>query len=223
MRSGVASVLPTESPIVVSPTPLTRHLGLVEYQPVFEAMQDFTARRQPDTADEFWVLQHPPVFTQGLAGKPEHILQLTPIPIVQTDRGGQVTYHGPGQLVVYLLLQLDRYGVSIRELVRRLEQSVIDLLADYDIDAYGKVDAPGVYVAEAKIASIGLRVKHGCTYHGVSLNIDMDLAPFGWINPCGYANMRMTQLRDLGVTDGFDHISERFLAHLHNRIAAKND
>lgn len=199
---------------------VVRHLGLVDYQPTFAAMQEFTAQRNADTADELWVLQHPPVFTQGLAGKPEHILQLTPIPIVQTDRGGQVTYHGPGQLVVYLLLQLDRYEVSIRELVRRIEQAVIDLLADYRISAYGKVDAPGVYVDEAKIASIGLRVKHGCTYHGVSLNIDMDLAPFGWINPCGYANMRMTQLRDLGVADSFDTISERFLAHLHNRIAA---
>ena len=198
-----------------------RQLGLVDYESTFAAMQAFTAARQPDTPDELWVLQHPPVFTQGLAGKPEHILQLTPIPIVQTDRGGQVTYHGPGQLVVYLLLQLDRYGTSIRALVRAIEQAVIDLLAEYGINAYGKVDAPGVYVDEAKVASIGLRVKHGCTYHGVSLNIDMDMAPFNWINPCGYANMRMTQLRELGVNERFEDISERFLAHLHHTIAVK--
>ena len=200
---------------------VVRHLGLVEYQPTFEAMQAFTAGRTAETPDELWVLQHPPVFTQGLAGKPEHILQLTPIPIVQTDRGGQVTYHGPGQLVVYLLLQLDRYDTSIRALVRAIEQAVIDLLAEYGINAYGKVDAPGVYVDEAKVASIGLRVKHGCTYHGVSLNIDMDMAPFNWINPCGYANMRMTQLRELGVNERFEDISERFLAHLHHTIAVK--
>ncbi len=204
-----------------SPNLLVRRLGLVDYQPTFAAMQEFTAQRNADTADELWLLQHPPVFTQGLAGKPEHILQLTPIPIVQTDRGGQVTYHGPGQLVVYLLLQLDRYGTSIRALVRAIEQAVIDLLAEYGINAYGKVDAPGVYVDEAKVASIGLRVKHGCTYHGVSLNIDMDMAPFNWINPCGYANMRMTQLRELGVNDRFEDISERFLAHLHHTIAVK--
>ena len=198
-----------------------RQLGLVDYESTFAAMQAFTAARQPDTPDELWVLQHPPVFTQGLAGKPEHVLQLTPIPIVQTDRGGQVTYHGPGQLVVYLLLKLDHYQLSIRELVRAIEQAVIDLLAEYGIRAYGKVDAPGVYVDEAKVASIGLRVKHGCTYHGVSLNIDMDMAPFNWINPCGYANMRMTQLRELGVTERFENISERFLAHLHHTIAVK--
>lgn len=204
-----------------SPNLLVRRLGLVDYQPTFAAMQEFTAQRNADTADELWLLQHPPVFTQGLAGKPEHILQLTPIPIVQTDRGGQVTYHGPGQLVVYLLLQLDRYDTSIRALVRAIEQAVIDLLAEYGINAYGKVDAPGVYVDEAKVASIGLRVKHGCTYHGVSLNIDMDMAPFNWINPCGYANMRMTQLRELGVNDRFEDISERFLAHLHHTIAVK--
>ena len=204
-----------------SPNLLVRRLGLVDYQPTFAAMQEFTAQRNADTADELWLLQHPPVFTQGLAGKPEHILQLTPIPIVQTDRGGQVTYHGPGQLVVYLLLKLDHYQLSIRELVRAIEQAVIDLLAEYGINAYGKVDAPGVYVDEAKVASIGLRVKHGCTYHGVSLNIDMDMAPFNWINPCGYANMRMTQLRELGVSDRFEDISERFLAHLHHTIAVK--
>ena len=199
-----------------------RRLGLADYQTVFDAMQAFTAARQPDTPDELWVVQHPPVFTQGLAGKPEHILLPTPIPVIQTDRGGQVTYHGPGQLVVYLLLRLDRYALSIRELVRTIEQAVIDLLAGYGLQAYGKIDAPGVYVEEAKVASIGLRVKHGCTYHSVSLNIDMDMAPFNWINPCGYANQRMTQLRELGVCDGFDTISERFLAHLQHLIAAQS-
>ena len=174
-----------------------RRLGLADYQTVFDAMQAFTAARQPDTPDELWVVQHPPVFTQGLAGKPEHILLPTPIPVIQTDRGGQVTYHGPGQLVVYLLLRLDRYALSIRELVRTIEQAVIDLLAGRGVAAARLAGAPGVYVGRAKIAALGLRIRHGCSYHGVSLNVDMDLAPYDAINPCGYAGMAVTQLRDL--------------------------
>lgn len=198
-----------------------QRLGRCGYAATLQAMRDFTAGRTPEDEDQLWLVEHDPVFTQGVAGRAQHVHQAGAIPVVQTDRGGQVTYHGPGQLVVYLLLKLDHYQLSIRELVRAIEQAVINLLAEYGIRAYGKVDAPGVYVDEAKIASIGLRVKHGCTYHGVSLNIDMDMAPFNWINPCGYANMRMIQLRELGVSDRFEDISERFLAHLHHTIAVK--
>ena len=208
MRSGVAPVLPTESSIVVSPTPLTRHLGLVEYQPVFEAMQDFTARRQPDTADEFWVLQHPPVFTQGLAGKPEHILQLTPIPIVQTDRGGQVTYHGPGQRVAYVMLNLKRRRPDVRAYVAALEEWIIRTLAAFNVRGERREDRVGVWVRrpdkgegyEDKIAAIGIRVRHWVTLHGVALNIEPDLSHFSGIVPCGVHENRygVTSLADLG-------------------------
>ncbi len=162
-------------------------------------MQDFTAQRAADTPDEIWLLEHPPVYTQGQAGKPEHLIAATAIPVVPIDRGGQITYHGPGQLVAYVLVDLRRLGYGIRELVMRMEQAVIDLLADHGVAAARQPGAPGVYVDGAKIAALGLRVKHGCTYHGLALNFDMDLAPFGAINPCGYAGMRVTQCRDLGV------------------------
>jgi len=162
-------------------------------------MQDFTAQRAADTPDEIWLLEHPPVYTQGQAGKPEHLIAATAIPVVPIDRGGQITYHGPGQLVAYVLVDLRRLGYGIRELVMRMEQAVIDLLAAQGVAAARQPGAPGVYVDGAKIAALGLRVKHGCTYHGLALNVDMDLAPFGAINPCGYAGMRVTQCRDLGV------------------------
>lgn len=162
-------------------------------------MQDFTGRRTPDTADELWLLEHPPVYTQGQAGKPEHLIAATAIPVVPIDRGGQITYHGPGQLVAYVLVDLRRRGYGIRELVTRMEQAVINLLAEQGVAAARQPGAPGVYVDGAKIAALGLRVKHGCTYHGLALNVDMDLAPFGAINPCGYAGMPVTQCRDLGV------------------------
>jgi lipoyl(octanoyl) transferase len=161
-------------------------------------MQDFTARRDEDTADELWICEHPPVFTQGMSGKPEHLLRDIGIPVVQIDRGGQITYHGPGQVVVYLLLDLRRRDLKVRELVHAIEQAVIDLLAGYGLAAARRAGAPGVYVGNAKIAALGLRVRHGCSYHGVSLNVDMDLAPYRAINPCGYAGMTVTQLRDLG-------------------------
>ena len=180
--------------------PLTRNLGLVEYQPTWQAMQEFTATRGPDTPDELWLLEHPPVYTLGLAGKPEHLLRATNIPVVKIDRGGQITYHGPGQIVVYLLLDLKRRNIGVKELVRRMEQAVIDLLAAHGIVAARLAGAPGVYVDGAKIAALGLRVKHGCTYHGLAFNVDMDLAPFAAINPCGYEGMRVTQCRDLGIT-----------------------
>jgi lipoyl(octanoyl) transferase len=179
---------------------LIRELGRVEYEPTWRAMQDFTAQRTPDTPDEFWLLEHPPVYTQGQAGKPEHLIAETAIPVVPIDRGGQITYHGPGQVVVYVLVDLRRRGYGIRELVTRMEQAVIDLLAAHGIVAARLAGAPGVYVDGAKIAALGLRVKHGCTYHGLAFNVDMDLAPFAAINPCGYEGMRVTQCRDLGIT-----------------------
>ena len=191
-----------------------RHLGLVDYQPTWEAMQSFTAQRDAQTPDEVWLLQHPPVYTLGLAGKPEHILRTSDIPIIPIDRGGQVTYHGPGQLVVYLLLDLKRRGYGVRELVQRLEQSVIDLLRAYDIPGERRPKAPGVYVAQRKIAALGLRIKQGCSYHGLSLNVDMDLRPFQNINPCGYAGLEVTQLSDLGGGTNLDAVADELIGFL---------
>ena len=180
---------------------VVRHLGLADYEPIWRAMQAFTAQRSPDTPDEIWLLEHPPVYTQGQAGKPEHLIAATDIPIIPIDRGGQITYHGPGQVVAYVLVDLRRRGYGIRELVTRMEQAVMDLLAVQGVTATRQAGAPGVYVEGAKIAALGLRVKHGCTYHGLALNVDMDLRPFAAINPCGYAGMRVTQARDLGVQE----------------------
>ncbi len=174
-----------------------RELGQVDYQPTWHAMQRFTDTRGADTPDEIWLLEHAPVFTQGQAGKAEHLLFPGDIPVVQVDRGGQVTYHGPGQLVAYLLLDVRRSGIGVRELVSRMERSLIDLLASYGVSAAAKSDAPGVYVDGAKIASLGLRIRNGRSFHGLALNVDMDLQPFRRINPCGYAGMAMTQLADL--------------------------
>lgn len=173
-----------------------RDLGLMPYEPVLEAMRRFTDQRGPQTCDEVWLVEHPAVFTQGQAGKAEHLLVPGDIPVVQTDRGGQVTYHGPGQLVAYLLLDVRRLGFGVRDLVSRIERCLIELLASYDVEAAAKPDAPGVYVDGAKIASLGLRIRNGCSFHGLALNVDMDLAPFRRINPCGYAGLAMTQLRD---------------------------
>ncbi len=176
-----------------------RRPGLVEYEPTWQAMRDFTAARVADTADEIWLLQHSPVFTLGMAGKREHLLADIGIPVVAIDRGGQITYHGPGQIVIYLLLDLKRRGFGIKELVRRMEQAIIDLLAAIGISAERLAGAPGVYVAGAKIAALGLRVRNGCTYHGLSLNVDMDLTPFQAINPCGYPGMAVTQVSALNA------------------------
>ena len=197
-----------------------RRLGRVEYQPTWRPMQAFSAARHADSADEIWLLEHPPVFTLGLAGRPEHLLAEIGVPLVNTDRGGQITYHGPGQLVAYLLLDLRRRKLNVRELVSRMEQSVIDLLAEFGILAQRLAGAPGVYVDGAKIAALGLRVKGGCSYHGLSLNVDMDLAPFAAINPCGYEGMPVTQLRDLGVRAGPAEVGERLLLQLKNRIGS---
>ncbi|MDO9449482.1 MAG: lipoyl(octanoyl) transferase LipB [Rugosibacter sp.] len=163
-------------------------------------MQELTAARTPDTPDEIWLCEHLPVFTQGLSGKAEHLLQDIGIPVVQIDRGGQITYHGPGQVVAYLLFDLRRQQLKVREFVRRMEQAVIDVLASYGIDAARLAGAPGVYVQGAKIAALGLRIKGGCSYHGIALNVDVDLAPYQAINPCGYAGMRVTRLCDLVKT-----------------------
>ncbi len=180
-----------------------RRLGQAPYEPTWQAMREQTLARVGDAAatapDELWLVEHPPVFTQGQAGKPEHLLRDIGVPVVPIDRGGQITYHGPGQVVVYLLLDLQRRHLKVRELVQRIEQAVIDLLAEHGVVATRREGAPGVYVDDAKVAALGLRVRNGCCYHGVSLNVDMDLTPFAAINPCGYEGLAVTQLRDLGV------------------------
>ncbi|MGY3892563.1 lipoyl(octanoyl) transferase LipB [Aeromonas enterica] len=193
--------------IPAQPQLLVRHLGRRPYQPVWDAMKAFTDSRTPDTPDEFWVVEHDPVYTQGQAGKAEHLLAPGDIPVVQSDRGGQVTYHGPGQLVLYVLVDVRRSKLTVRELVTCLETAIINTLAKSGIEAYAKPDAPGVYVknqlgaslqTEAKLASLGLRIRKGCSFHGLALNINMDMAPFLRINPCGYAGMAMTQTSALG-------------------------
>lgn len=199
---------------------LVRHLGLQPYEPVSRAMHDFTDRRDDTTPDEIWLVEHLPVFTQGQAGKAEHLLMTGDIPVIQSDRGGQVTYHGPGQQVMYVLLNLKRRKLGVRELVTLLEQTVVNTLAEYDIDAHPRADAPGVYVGEMKICSLGLRIRKGCSFHGLALNINMDLAPFQRINPCGYAGMEMTQMRQWVDTATPDNIRpvllKNFLALLNN-------
>lgn len=177
---------------------LIRWLGQQDYASIWQAMQTFTNERTEETTDEVWLLEHLPVFTQGQNGKAEHLLNPGDIPVVQTDRGGQVTYHGPGQLMVYTLIDLKRRQVNVRELVSLLEQSVVDLLKHYQINAYAKREAPGVYVDSKKICSIGLRIRRGCSYHGIAFNIGMDLEPFTRINPCGFSQLQMTQLSELG-------------------------
>ena len=180
--------------------PKVRHFGEVDYHETWQKMQDFTSSRQQDTADELWFLQHPPVYTLGKNGKAEHVLNPADIPVINSDRGGQVTYHGPGQIVVYTLLDLNRLNIGVRQLVTVLEQTIIDLLAAYGVDSSARRDAPGVYVNDAKIAALGLRVRKGCSFHGLALNVDMDLEPFSRINPCGYEGLEVTQLKNL-VTD----------------------
>lgn len=193
----------------VEARPLVRKLGRVEYTPTFEAMQRFTSERSPHTADELWQVEHPPVYTVGLAGRDEHLpTGPTGIPVVRIDRGGQITFHGPGQIVLYTLVDLVRRGLGVRAYVRLLEQAVIDLIARRGIRAEGRTDAPGVYVDDAKIAALGLRVRHGRCYHGLALNVDMDLTPFDHIDPCGYRGLRVTQARDLGIDDPIDHLAD---------------
>lgn len=196
-----------------------RSMGIVDYLPTWQAMKDFTLNRTEQTQDQIWLLQHHPVYTQGIAGKPEHLLTNdNGIPVIQTDRGGQITYHGPGQLIAYLLLDLRRLKFGVRELVRTMEDAVIDLLKDYHIVAKGRVDAPGVYVAEAKIAALGLKIKNRYCYHGLALNVDMDLLPFSAINPCGYTGLRVTQMKDLGIEEAFTQLSKQLTQKLEQRL-----
>ncbi|BBT14844.1 lipoyl(octanoyl) transferase LipB [Metapseudomonas otitidis] len=203
----------------MAPELIVRRLGLVEYLPTFEAMRRLTAERNEQTPDEIWLLQHPQVFTQGQAGKAEHLLAPGDIPVIQVDRGGQVTYHGPGQLVAYLMLDLRRLGLGVRELVTAMEQSLVDVLATYGIEAAPKADAPGVYVNGDKIASLGLRVSRGCSFHGLALNVDMDMSPFWRINPCGYAGLKMVQLKDLLAQPApLDEVAERLEQALRVRL-----
>lgn len=209
-------------PSAVMPESLALHrldLGREEYGPVWERMRTFTDTRGPDTPDEIWLVEHPPVFTQGQAGKPEHLLGPGEIPVVQTDRGGQVTYHGPGQLVAYPLLDLRRLKMGVRDLVTALEQTLVSLLASYGIEAYARPDAPGVYVEGAKIASLGLRVRRGCSFHGLALNVAMDLEPFARINPCGYEGLAMVQMADrLPEAPDMGELKERLVAHFVQKI-----
>lgn len=212
---SVVAARPAADPALADgPMLRIKRLGCVDYEPAWEAMRRFTAERDAATPDEIWLLEHPPVFTLGQAGKPEHLLRTSDIPLVRIDRGGQITYHGPGQLVVYLLIDLARRGLKVREQVALMEQALIDCLADYGIDATRQAGAPGVYVDGAKIAALGLRVRRGCSYHGLALNVDMDLAPFSMINPCGYAGMPTTRLADFGVGDDLDAVGARLLGHL---------
>ncbi len=190
-----------------------------DYGETWQAMKTFTMNRDTDTSDEIWLLQHFPVYTQGIAGKPEHLLYNNQIPVVNTDRGGQITYHGPGQLIVYTLLEFRRLGLTVRGLVTQLEKAVIDLLAVYCIKAESRREAPGVYVNGAKIASLGLKIKNGFCYHGIALNVNMDMEPFAAINPCGYKGLQMTQLVDLGVPDNIDVISQRIAEKLIIRLS----
>ena len=186
-------------------------LGLQPYQTVWEEMRRFTSTRQQDTIDELWVLEHFPVYTQGQAGKNEHVINPGSIPIIHSDRGGQVTYHGPGQMIAYVLMDLKRRHLGVRTLVCDLEQLIIDLLGSYQIQAHRLAHAPGVYVAEEKIASIGLRVKNNCTYHGIALNVDLDLSPFQGIHPCGYQQLKMTRIKEYDDTISFAKIQQDFI------------
>jgi len=197
---------------------LIRHLGLVPFEPTYQAMQRFTDNRDADTLDELWLLQHPPVYTLGQAGKPEHLLNTGQIPVYHIDRGGQVTYHGPGQLIVYILINIKRRNWGVKQFVQILEQSVIDYLASQQITAHRREKAPGVYVEGRKIAALGLKIRRNCSYHGLSLNVDMDLTPFQGINPCGYANLEVTQLRELGITDNLTQVTQQFLPHFLNAL-----
>ena len=190
-----------------------RHFGLMDYAPVWQEMQSFTESRNANTPDELWFLEHPPVFTLGRNGKPEHLRKTGDIPVINVDRGGQVTYHGPGQLIVYPLLNIKRRQLGVQSLVKILEQSVIDLLADYSLSAQRREKAPGVYIDNRKLAALGLRIRKGCSFHGLSLNVDMDLSPFSMIDPCGYSGLEVTQLKDLGITDSMENISTQFQTH----------
>ena len=200
-------------PVAVPPAQV-RDLGRVAYEPVWRAMQRFTDARDQDTPDEVWLVEHEPVFTLGQAGKPEHVLAPGEIPVLHVDRGGQVTYHGPGQIVLYPLLDLRRIGIGVREYVCRIEQAIIDTLDEWNIGGQRREGAPGVYVAGAKVAALGIRVRRGCTFHGLAFNIGMDLEPFHRINPCGYQGLQVTSMRDLGGPSSMDAVKPVLLDHI---------
>nr|WP_306173995.1 lipoyl(octanoyl) transferase LipB [Pseudoalteromonas shioyasakiensis] len=201
-------------------TLIVRQLGRQRYKPIWQKMQDFTDTRDDTVADEIWLVEHDPVFTQGQAGKEEHLLAPGDIEVIKVDRGGQVTYHGPGQQMMYVLFNLRRLKIGVRELVTWLEECIIDTLKEYDIDAYAKADAPGVYVNDSKIASLGLRVRRGCSFHGLALNVNMDLSPFLRINPCGYAGMNMVQTTDLNGPQNLEQAGNGLVKHMIKKLNA---
>ena len=202
---------------------IVERCGLLEYRQTWERMRDITLSRAPGDPDQLWVLQHPPVYTLGLAAREQHLPRNpTHIPVIKTDRGGQITYHGPGQLIVYTLIDLRRLGIGVRKLVRKLEQSVIDLLAIYGIEGTGSEQAPGVYVKGAKVAALGLRIRNGCSYHGLSLNVDMDLTPFSSIDPCGYPGLQVSQLRELGIGEEMHVLGEQLIESLQANLWNKH-
>lgn len=200
---------------------IVRDLGVQDYTPTWQLMQDFTDNRDESVIDEIWLLEHPPVFTQGQAGKAEHILAAGDIPVVQVDRGGQVTYHGPGQLMMYILIDVRRSKLGVRHLVDALEQCIVATLADDNIVAYPKKDAPGVYVDEKKVCSVGLRIRKGCSFHGLAFNVNMDLSPFQRINPCGYAGMQMVDSQGLGGIADIKQAGQRVAQHFANALGIK--
>jgi lipoyl(octanoyl) transferase len=195
-----------------------RHLGLVAYEPTWRAMQAFTQARGPDTADDLWLAEHPRVFTLGLAGRRAHVLAAGDIPVVETDRGGQVTYHGPGQAVAYVMLDLRRSGLGVKALVKRLEEAVIEVLAESHVEGERVAGRPGVYVRGEKIAAVGLRIARGCSYHGIALNVDLDLEPFSRIDPCGYPGLKSTSLAALGVRDSISAVQHRLARALERQL-----
>lgn len=200
---------------------LVRNLGLTGYEATWRAMQHFTAQRSADTPDELWLTEHPPVYTLGLNRKEVRQPWRDDIPLILTDRGGKITYHGPGQIVLYCLLDLKRRGFTVRQLVDSMEGAIITLLAGYGVEARNRADAPGVYVRDSKIASLGLRLKNGCCYHGLSLNVAMDLSPFTAIDPCGYQGLQVTQTRDLGIPDSFSALATKLVEQLSNALETR--
>ncbi len=203
----------------MNPSIVVRQLGRQSYTPIWQRMQSFTDNRGPESPDELWLVEHDPVFTQGQAGKAEHLLMPGDIPVVQVDRGGQVTYHGPGQQVIYILLDIRRRKLGVRHLVTAMENAVVALLAKYDVLAYPKPDAPGVYVDEKKVCSLGLRIRNGCSFHGLALNVNMDLSPFQRINPCGYAGMEMIDTHHLGGPDSMEVAGKQLASLLLRELA----
>lgn len=201
---------------------IVQQLGFREYTSVWESMRTFTRQRHADSADEFWLVEHPPVYTLGLNGDPAHVLDTGDIPVIKVDRGGQVTYHGPGQVIIYLLVDLRRLGLGVRDLVRNMEQAQISFLKDHEIHAETDPHAPGVYVAGRKIASLGLRVSRGCSYHGIAFNLEMDLSPFKHINPCGFPGLQVTQLTDLGINLDWGSAANQLVTYLQQQLGYTN-